>query len=190
MEQIRLDRDSHTYWLGKRRVPGYSEIVKDLGVSGDNPFWTEAGRDEGNAIHLWLGFLAAGKVPSTPPDPRIAGRVEGIRKFIRDTGFKIVGGVTPLYDPISRFACSPDMWGFIGNWSFVIDAKRGTKLATHRLQTAAQTVALRSNGFRAQKRAALYLRDGDYRLDQHSDFVDLARWQVFVSAYHAKREYQ
>lgn len=186
---LRLDHETHTYWIGGRQVPGYSQIVRDLGVAPDNPFYTDAGREEGIALHKWVAFLATGKESTTPPDPRIAGRVEGIRKFLRDTGFRVVGAELPQYDPVSGFACTPDIWGFIGAWSWTIDTKRGAKLPTHRLQTAAQVIALRANGFRARKRGALYLRDNDYRLDEHNDIDDEPRWKAIVAAYHAKQFY-
>lgn len=192
VHEVRLDSD-HRYWVhkpsGEVNVPGYSEICADLGIAKPNPFYTDQGREEGVAIHQWLNFLVQGKVSKQKPDERIAGRVAGIMKFISDTGFKIVGGEAPLYDPVHRFACTPDMWGYLGKTSFVIDAKRGAKLPSHRLQTAAQTMALRANGFRALKRASLYLRDGDYKLEQHDDMMDLARWGIFVSTYHIKKEY-
>ena len=192
IHKVRID-DEHRYWIpaprGEERRPGYSEICDDLGIVKPNPFYTEEGRAEGVALHLWLGFLVRGKEPKTAPDPRIAGRVAGIRKFIRDTKFRIIGGEQPLYDPINRFACTPDLFGEMNKSLFVIDAKRGGKLPSHRLQTAAQAIALRSNGMRVQKRAALYLRDEDYRLDEHTDPMDLARWGIFVSTYHLKKEY-
>lgn len=191
---VRLDAD-HKYWIqlkaqGEKRVPGYSEICKDLGITKDNPFWTDEGREEGVALHAWLKFLASGMKPKSEPDPRIAGRVKGIEKFLKDTGFKVAGGEIPLYDPINRFACTPDLYGHIGRSAFVIDAKRGAKMPSHRLQTAAQTVALRANGFRPQKRAALYLRDSDYWLDEHTDTMDLARWSIFVNCWHIRKEYE
>lgn len=192
MHPIRLDAE-HRYWVpgpnGERQVPGYSEVCASLGVSKPNPFHTPEGRDEGIALHLWLGFLVRGKIPSSPPDPRIAGRVEGIRKFLQDTKFQIVGGEQPLYDPLHDYACTPDLYGHMGIWSWVIDAKRGAKLKIHSLQTAAQSIALRANGFRAQKRGALYLKDGDYRLDEHTDTADIVRWPVFVNSFHLRGEY-
>ena len=183
---IRLDRESHRYYLDNgEEVPGYSQICRDLGIVKDNTFYTEQGREEGNALHLWLGFLARGKTPAGPPDPRIAGRVEGIGKFLWQTGFQIAGGEVPLYDPINRYACTPDLYGHIFGISWVLDMKRGAKLPSHRLQTAAQDTALRANGFRAQKRGALYLKDGDYRLDEHTDKSDRANWAAIVEGYHA-----
>lgn len=191
---VRLDPSDHLYWIpqparGEFRVPGYSEICKDLGITKDNQFWTDEGREEGVALHAWLKFLASGMKPKSEPDPRIAGRVKGIEKFLKDTGFKIAGGEIPVYDPINRFACMPDLYGHIGRTAWIIEAKRGSKMASHKLQTAAQMIALRANGFRAQKRAALYLRDEDFRLDEHTDTMDMARWGIFVSTYYLKRGY-
>lgn len=192
IHKVRID-DEHRYFVpatrGEERRPGYSEICLDLGISKPNPFWTDEGREEGKALHLWLKFLASGKTSTTKPDPRIAGRVSGIQKFLRDTGFRIMGGETPLYDPINRFACTPDIWGILNKFLFVIDAKRGAKLPSHRLQTGAQYIALRSNGVRVQKRASLYLHEEDYRLEEHTDTMDMARWGIFVSTYHLKKEY-
>jgi hypothetical protein len=189
-EKVRLDAATHTYWLGDKKVPGYSEIIKEMGVAKENKFYTDAGREEGISLHLWLAFLVRGKVPSAPPDPRIAGRVEGIQKFIKDTGFKIVGGEEPMYNPFIRYACTPDLWGHMGGKSWTIDLKRGAKLKIHRLQTFAQQTALSANGFMSQKRGVLYLKDGDYRLEEHTENIkDGYAWRATVYAYHATREY-
>lgn len=193
IHKVRRDEE-HRYWIpgprGEEQRPGYSEICTDLGIVKPNPFYTPEGREEGVALHLWLGHLARGLTSKIAPDPRIAGRVAGIQKFLRDTGFRIAGGEVPMYDPINRFACTPDIWGVMGKVLWVIDAKRGGKLPSHRLQTAAQAIVLRSNAVRVQKRGALYLRENDYRLEEHTDTMDLARWGIFVSTHHLKKEYQ
>lgn len=186
---VRLDKD-HCYWIpdgtsesGSRQVPGFSEIVKALGICPENPFYTASGRERGIALHLYLQFMVKGGNPAAP-DPRIADKVEGIRRFIRDTGFKIVGGEEPRYCPASGYACTPDLWGFIGNWSWVIDMKSGAKQPYHALQTAAQLVALKANGFRAQKRGALYLKNKGYRLVEHDNPQDIPVWLNHAHRYH------
>ena len=183
---ITLDPASHTYTIpGPIQVPGYSELCAAMGVTRPNPFYTEEARAEGIALHKWLRFLVTGRTPSSPPDPRISGRVEGIKKFIKDTGVRFVGGEAPRYDPATRCACTKDLWAYIGNWSWVIDAKRGARLPSHKLQTACQSIVLRANDFRPQKRAALYLRDGDYRFDEHTNPADLDNWRVIAAGYHS-----
>ncbi len=190
---VRLDAE-HLYWVpaqnGEAQVPGYTAITHDLGIVKDNQFYTEEGRAEGVALHKWVRYIASGRIPTTKPDYRIAGRVEGIIKFVTDTGFKFEGGEEPRYDPINRFACTPDIWGFMGSWSWNLDAKSGVELEGHPLQTAAQSIALKANGFRAQKRGCLYLKDGDYRLIEHTNSRDIPAWTQFVSAYYLKSSYR
>jgi hypothetical protein len=185
---VRIDSD-HRYWVpdgaSERRAPGYSELCNAMGVTRPNPFHTEDGRSQGVALHEWLGFLVRGKEPKTLPDLRIAGRVLGIKKFIRNSGIKLTGGEEPRYDPATGVACTPDLWGHIGHWAYVVDAKRGAKQKSHRLQTACQSIVLRANDFRTQKRAALYLKDNDYRLEQHDDPEDETRWRAIAAGFHA-----
>jgi hypothetical protein len=181
--------DQHRYWIpGPKRVPGFTEICTDLGVIPPNPFYTAEGRDRGTALHVWLQFLIAGKRPSAPPDERIAERVKGIEKFILNSGFRPIGGEEPRYDPVSGVACTPDLWGFIGNWSYVIDLKSGAAQDYHPLQTACQQIALNANGFRAQKRAALYIRGKSPRLVLHSDNMDRTKWLFHVHQYRTKHK--
>lgn len=193
MHPIRRDEE-HRYWIpagtGEKRVAGFTEICVDLGVIKTNPFHTEAGRQEGVALHQWNLFLAQGQEPASPPDDRIAGRVLGFRKFLADTGFKFFGGEQPVYDRINQVACTPDLWGGIGNWLWVIDNKRGGKEKTHKLQTACQKLALTANGVKIEKRGSLYLKDGDYRLIEHDDFADEVRWKAIAGGYHAKGFYK
>lgn len=178
--KLRLD-SKHRYWLGKDRKPGFTEICTAMGVIVPNDFYTESGRLEGNALHEWLQWLAKGK-PERVPHPSIAGRVEGIKKFLRDTGFRIVGGEEPQYDPTTDSCCTPDLWGFIGSEKYVIDAKRGSPLPHHALQTAAQSLALHE--FRPIRRAGLYLKDHGYRLRAHTDPADFNRWRSTAHAFH------
>ena len=181
---IRID-ENHLYWSGEKNVPGYSELCAAMGVTKPNPHFTAEGRAQGIALHEWLGFLIRGKEPKTLPDLRIAGRVLGIKKFIRNSGFKFVGGEEPMYDPATGVACTPDIYGHMGFFAWVIDAKRGAKQKSHKLQTACQAIVLRANGFRAQKRGGLYLKDETYRLEEHSDPEDEVRWRAIAAGFHA-----
>ena len=195
--------DEHRYWKGGIRIAGYSEICASMQVgkedcedcargkrhTHDGSFWTEDGRNQGVALHYWLQFLAKGRVAGSEAEPEIAGRVEGIKKFLRDTRFEFVGGEAIQYEASISYACTPDIWGVIGKTKWVIDMKRGAEMKSHALQTAAQKIALAAGGFIAVKRAALYLKDGDYRLIEHTDRRDEQFWRTISQAYHAKKIY-
>lgn len=185
---VKLD-DKHVYTVDGRRVPGFTEICTALGIIQPNTFWTPEGRAEGAAIHEWLLFLAQGQESDSLPDERIAGRVEGIRKFLGESKFKFVGGETRLHCAGLGYCGTPDLWGTINGRTCVIDAKRGAKSKIHALQTAAYRLLLAVNGVSARDRFALYLKDGDYRLVEHADTQDEKRWVSIVSAYHAKKFY-
>lgn len=202
-EILTIDTE-HRYWLGTVRKYGFSEICSSLRVgeeecegcrrheshSHSSSFWTEDGREQGKALHKWILFLASGRETDQVPEPELKGRIAAIRKFLTDTKFKFAGGETPLYDPMTDTACTPDIWGHIGSWSWVIDGKRGAYRKVHQLQTACQKSALRSVGFNAQKRGSLYLYDsGDYCLIQHEDRADENNWKAIAAAFHAKKKY-
>ena len=183
--------DNHRYWDDQgRNVPGFTEIATAVGIIKPSHFYTEAGRDEGKAIHAWFLFLAQGQEPEAAPDERIAGRVEAIRKFLREHRFKLIGGETPVGSLGLGYACTPDVWGELDGFVSLIEAKRGGELKYHRAQTAAQRIALFDAGVPVVHRHALYLRDGDYRLEKHSDRQDETRWRVVVNGFHAGKFYQ
>lgn len=186
---ITIDSE-HRYWNDGERVPGFTEICTAVGIIKPSAFYTEAGREEGTAIHSWFLFLAQGQEPSEPPDDRIVGRVEGVRKFLAESRFILEGGESIMYDRDLGYCCTPDLWGQMAGSRCVIDAKRGARMAWHPLQTAAQRIALASNGIHCLNRYSLYLRDGDYRLEHHTDRQDERRWKSIVSGYHCGKVYQ
>ena len=106
-----------------------------------------------------------------------------------ECSFEFVGGEEPQYCPAPEFMCKPDMFGKINGVNAVVEIKGGTAMDTHKLQTAAQTLALASGGFQAVKRFALYLKDASYSLVPHNDRTDFLYWKSCVEAYHAKRIY-
>lgn len=186
---LTLSTDHKYAWNGQH-VPGFSEICADLGVTEKNPFYTEAGREEGTLLHEWLLFLAQGQEPADPPDPRIAGRVEGIKKFLVESRFKFEQGEEKVYHPILRYACTPDLVGQMAGSRCIVETKRGARLKSHQLQTAAQKLAIEANGIYCRDRYALYLKDGDYRLEKHEDKLDMERWKTLPPAWHTMNWYR
>ena len=205
--KVRRDED-HIYWVSRNgaaeeRRPGFSEICSSMGVgkkdcadcvtnrhhSHGGAFYTDDDTAQGVALHGWLIFLAQGKTSEKPPEEQIAQRVEGIKKFLHLTGFRLEDGEKPLFCPSTQSCCTPDIWGWIGSKPLVIDAKRGGRMKKHKLQTAAQKITLKENGFIAEGRATLHLTNGDYYLEGHGDIHDEMRWRAIASGYHAKGFY-
>ena len=188
-EKIRFEPGEHRYFLGDQEIPGFSHIAKTMGLMEATKFMTDAGREQGTALHKWVNLLARGKTSTTQSHPSIEGRVLAFHKFMVESGFKFESGETPLYEPVSRFSCTHDLAGYLGAFSCVVEVKGGAKQKWHPAQTAAQSLALRANGFRAQKRFTLYLADRSYRLEEHTDAGDEARWKSIVAGYWARTFY-
>src|SRR5258708_1374343 len=186
--EVRLDAN-HLYWVDGVRRPGYSEILDNMGFP-KNPFWNDAGRDQGTALSQWLLFLAQGNEATENPDPRIAGRVAGIQKFFKEHEFVFVGGETPLYNEERGHCVTPDIYGYLDGVSSVIEAKRGARMERHKLQTAAQTSTLEENGFMPVNQLSLYLNDCGYSLEAHEDNEDFECWFAILSGYMAKERYK
>lgn len=182
---VRLEPVTHTYFIADEvEVPGFSAICAAMGVSKPNMHYTAAGRDRGTAVHAWSAHIATVGVPSRAADPRIAPRVDQFKDFLSKSGFRAEGAEISLYDPWLRFACTPDLFGYIRGVPVVIDIKTGAKLKIAELQTAAQSIALAANGFRVRKRFGLYLKDKNFRLVEHKS-QDAKYWEAIVSGYHA-----
>ncbi len=181
------DKD-HIYTVEAQVKPGFSEILEKSGFP-KNKFWTEEGRAEGAALHKWLLFLAQGNVPNAEPDPRIAGRVRGIQKFFAENEFLFVGGEVPLYCPSLGYCVTPDLFGYLNGTPTVIEAKRGAAMARHKLQTAAQFIALTENGFPVENRLGLNLKNEGYTPDPHDDDEDFEAWRGIVAGHFAKERY-
>ena len=188
MTKVECD-PNHIYRVGGVIKPGFSEMCRAVGFP-DNPFWTEAAREEGVALHTWALFMAQGKKPIELPDPRIVRRVNGIRRFLTEHEFILKGGETPIWSPEFGFCCTPDIFGYLDGHAAVVEMKRGAKMKRHRLQTAAQVLALDTNGFAASKRFCLYLKDGGYDLVEHDDDEDFECFKAIVSGYHAREAYK
>ena len=187
---IQLDAATHTYTVDNQRIPSFSEIAASYFPA--NEFWTERGRDEGTHIHSACALLLENDLDWASVEPSVIPRVRGFEKFLKESAFKpeLALCEKPAYQPVLRFCCMPDFVGYLGNFSAIIEAKRGAKHPAHRLQTAAQLLALKAGGFKAQKRYALYLKDNDYRLEEHADPGDMPRWAAMVSGFHAARCYK
>lgn len=186
---IRLDAEHRYYLADGRRVPGFSEILRDLGVTEENKFHTEFGRERGSAIHQWVRFLAEGGVPDSVPDERIADYIAQFQKFIEESRFRFKGGEEPVYHPSLGYATTPDLYGDLNGILSVIDVKGGAKELWHSLQTQAQKSALCANLIPIINRYSLYLKPDAYRLVQHTDAGDDGRWRSIVAAYQAKSFY-
>ena len=79
--ELTFDEEKHQYFLGKKRIPGVSEILQKVGLSKDltgiDPFYAERGK----AVHLAIQYFLEHRLDETSLDPVIVPYFEGFKKY-------------------------------------------------------------------------------------------------------------
>jgi len=175
-----LNEDTHEYTRGGAYVPGVSHLLKQAGVIHDG-FFTQESADRGTAVHKAAQYIAQDDLDRDSIDPRIAGYVAAIDRFMRETGY---------VSERSEFIVEHKRFNYCGRCDdtgimringaarvVYIDWKTGAKLPWHRLQTAAYVGAdKQSDGLIFNPRVCVYLKsNGKYTMDIHlgkTDFTE------------------
>lgn len=172
---LSFDPQTHQYWVDGEEVLSVTQILKSCCIV-DETWFTEVARDRGQAVHLATQYLDQEKLDWDSISPGIAGYVDSYRQFKSDTDFTIERNESPLFNPIYRFAGTPDRIGTINGEKTILDIKIGQRASWHRLQTAGYALLV-GNGY---KRYGLYLTNkGTYALERHRNHQD---HRVFLSA--------
>lgn len=83
-EPLRFDAEKHQYWIGKKRIPSVTEILRKVGLSKDftgiDPFYA----DRGKATHLAIQFFLEGRLDENSLDPVIVPYFEGFKKYFAE----------------------------------------------------------------------------------------------------------
>src|ERR1035437_3351149 len=108
--QLRFDPEAHKYWIGKKRVPGVSEIMQKVGLTknfdGVDPFY----RDRGIATHKAIELYLKGILDPTSLDPAIKPQFEAFLQFWdKHMNEKILALEVPMVDQAATFAGTPDL---------------------------------------------------------------------------------
>jgi hypothetical protein len=181
---LRLDEETHTYWLGPRAIPGISALLKYWGFI-DDTYYTEEGREIGRAVHAGIHDLELGGAAASEfSNPKILHRLDEYLRFKSDKDFR-VKKVEQIYgDPAGRYACKIDLLGTFGEAPqlCLVEVKCGAVMAWHQLQTAGQKRNIIDEG--AIRRFALYLpAEGRYNLKEHKDRAEEFLIDGFASGY-------
>lgn len=185
MADFQFIEDTHTYRLDGQVIPSVTEVLYAEGFI-DKTWYTDYGRDRGRIVHKVCHFHDVGILDEDSVDPVIVPRWEAYKKFLKETGFKVIMSEKPVYSLKYKFGAIPDKFGLLFGKHADIDLKTGTLEPWIALQTAAQVIALREYGNYGDadpgviNRFGLQLRDdGDYRLKEYKDWHDT---QMFLSA--------
>lgn len=189
----------HVYRLDGSPIPGFSEILKDVGIvdlSGIPHDILEKARQRGTFVHQATQYLEEGTLDwDTITHSDIRNRILAWARFIEQEGFKSVLMEKPIYHRVFRYGVTPDRLGLIdGGTAAVVEIKNTANQASYwKYQTAAQVHALWSHGAidcapEKVLRFAVNLKgDGTYHVQHHHDDSDFKCFLAALTVYNMKR---
>lgn len=131
---LQFDKEMHVYTLGGRRIENVTSILKEAGLI-DTMFYTEEGRQIGEAVHMAAEFLDRGiRFDRSALDPRVEGRLRAYERFKNDVAFVPEMVESRVYNPIHDYCGSLDRVGSICGKRSLIDLKSGFRMDWHGLQ--------------------------------------------------------
>jgi len=182
MTEIDFCETRHLYCRDGEIYPSVTEVLQKAGLINGSWF-SEYAACRGAALHLATAFLDRNELEESSVDGAIAGRLDAYRHFKEDTGFKPTHIEHILYSDKWKCAGTADRLGVLSENLILLDLKSGAALPWHSLQTAAYQMMALERGHAVTKRFGLELRDnGTYRLREHKDAMDLARFLQALKA--------
>jgi len=132
--------DDHVYTLGKRVIPGVTQIIGEAGLSGLDgipPWQLEQAALRGTHVHTACELLDAGTLDWGTVSPEIEGYVHGWRALKDAMRPTILESEQIGMNPGELFAGKPDRVVKIRGVRGVVDIKSGASCASHWLQIEA-----------------------------------------------------
>lgn len=191
---VTLDQETHTYRTADGVVvPGVTSILKPLvTLSGIPRDVLERKRDLGQRVHAACHYFSEGDLDESSVEPDVAPYLDAFRRFVAESGIRIVANELIVHDPVANYAGQLDLIGDIGRMRWLIDLKSCAQLP---FAVGPQTAAYaRAHSVGRQRppidcRGALRLQpDRRFRLVPLRDPDD---WAVFTACqtlyrYHSK----
>ncbi len=122
---FRYSAEDHSYWLGERRLPSVTEVLKVLpnGYEHVSPEVLERKRVLGTAVHLACELDDRGTLDESTLDPAIQPYLSAWRRFRADTGFRCTVIEKSGYSRQYGYAGTLDRLGEIASAVSVVDLK-------------------------------------------------------------------
>lgn len=176
--------EDHSYWLGERRLPSVTAVLKDAGLADFSaPWFTDAILARGSAIHQAIALDIEGVLDEDGLDETLLPYLAGWRRFLEESVFEVERWEIPVCDPILGYAGTLD--GILrtssGTRKTLVDVKRGFYPSAGPQTAAYQRLAGRFYDTAVSiDRAVIELPgDGTYRFHRLTDPNDNL---VFLSA--------
>jgi hypothetical protein len=182
--RIELDEATHAYRVDGARWPGVTEILRPLtSFEGIPPDVLARKADLGRRVHFACQLDDEDDLDESSVEPDVAPYLEAWRRFLRESGARVVYNEMRVANMIHGYAGTLDNVLEIGGARWLVDKK--TAIATPRAagpQTAAYLRALAAPHVTRPDitlRAVVRLRpDGTFRFDPRNDPND---WSTFLA---------
>lgn len=178
---LTFNEEMHEYRLGDRVLPSVTTILKPMSVYElVPPNILEAAREFGTHVHKMVELEILGLLDEGSLDPALAPYLTGWRKFLRDSGYRVVASEMRLHHPRLGFAGTLDLLLERKYRRCQMDIKSGIVPRTVGPQTAAydQLLMAGPNKGRSLPRFCLQLKPGDYEVTALTNPAD---WPNFLS---------
>jgi hypothetical protein len=187
-DEIRFDEQKHHYFIGSKRMPSVSEILKAAGLSASfeavAPDVLARAANFGTAVHKATELLDLGRLDFSTVAPAIIPYIEGWEKFKQAYSITKTECATieaRLFNRVYRYCGTADRIYYKGDSAAVIDIKTTAQTyPSMKLQTAAYAGCLSS--LKSIERYAVLLNsDGGFSVEYHRDESDLFMFQAAAS---------
>ena len=184
MADFRFVESDHSYWLGERRLPSVTGILKDAGLLNYHGSSTYH-MDRGSMVHKATEMIDRGTLDWSSLDPVLMPYCEAYAKFCSSVNMDtLLLSEKPMYHPQHLYAGTPDRIVKMNGFTSLIDIKSGATHPATTLQVGGYwdlVTAQEDLVIHISKAFVLYLRDdGTYRLNE---VTDLRRnLQIFLAA--------
>jgi len=181
---LTFDAETHTYRIHDRIVPSVTQVLREV-----LPMWSASDwhLQRGRAVHACAALIAQGR--RFTHDPRIAGQVGAVRRFLRECRPAIIAVEQPVYAITYQYGGTPDLLAILEGGQTVIDYK-SQLLPSVPIQCAAYALAytgkIRLTGWVG---VGVELRDdGTYRLSERHPLTRYAHeWLALLTAYRVRQ---
>lgn len=191
MHPLRLDEETHRYFVGEDEYEAVSKILEALELSHRfsnlDAFYSIRGR----AVHSAVEMVDKSSLDRDSLDPIIRPYVDAYLLFLRQSGYTPVETEFGMYDAEFRFAGTVDKIGMLNGRLGILDVKTGQIDPAVDLQLSAY--AYLWNKYhpdrKAEWRYALQLReDGTYNLVTKYSKTDTLIWEAVMVKFRGKPE--
>lgn len=188
---LTFEEETHTYRAGGRKIPSVTTVLYHMLYKEELECIPrdalEAARDFGVHVHLACDLFNAGQLDEESLSPALVPYLEGYKKFLAESGAKVIASEKRLFNPTYGYAGTVDIECDWRNKIWSIDLKSGYVPWTVGLQTAAYAEA---SDTRPKRRGCLRLLPNDYKFIECKDPADFQRFNAALVTFKFKNSHK